>query len=243
MSLIQKIIHWLIRSILRLLLVVHDEQIARIPQSGPLLVITNHVNFLELPLVVTHFGKRPLVGVAKVESWDNPIKRYLFDMWNGIPVRRGEADRTALRQVLDALAQGKIVGLAPEGTRSYHGGLQEGQPGVLLMALRSGAPVQPLALYGHEIFWQNLRKLKRTHVYFAAGNPFYIEEHEANGERAILSREVREKMIREVMYQMAALLPPKNRGMYADLENATSDYLRFEPGVTNNLERATPAGY
>ena len=243
MNWFHKFVHWIIRSILRLLLIVHDEQIVHIPQTGPLLVITNHVNFLEVPLVATHFGKRPLAGVAKIESWYNPIKSYLFNMWNAIPVRRGEADRSALRGVLDALAEGKIVGLAPEGTRSYHGGLQVGHPGVLLMALRSGAPVQPLVLYGHEVFWQNLRRLKRTHVYFVAGSPFHIDDRDENNAHMVLSREVREKMIREVMYQMAVLLPPKYRGIYSDLENATSDYLRFEPGVQNNLERAKPGEY
>jgi len=231
MNLFQRFVHRLIRGLLRMVCRVHDEQLARVPQEGPLLVITNHVNFLEVPLVVTHFGSRPLTGVSKAESWDNPFKRYLFDMWNGIPIQRGEADRTALRRVLEALKEGKIVGLAPEGTRSYHGELQIGRPGILLMALRSGAPVLPVVLHGHEKFWSNLRKFKRTDVYFEVGSPFHIEDH-----GQMLSREVRDEMIREVMYQMAALLPPRNRGLYSDLENAASTYLRFEPGVQNNLE-------
>lgn len=231
MSLLQSIMHRVIRAILRFVCRVQSEQLSRVPQNGPLLLILNHINFLEAPLLATHFGSRPLTGVAKEETWDNPFKGFLFSLWKGIPVRRGSADRSALRLVLEALAADQIVALAPEGTRSYHGALQEGHPGILLMALRSGAPILPVVLHGHEYFWQNLRKFRRTDVCFEVGNPFYLDDH---GDITI--REARAQMVREVMYQLAALLPPKNRGLYADLENATSKYLRFAAGVQNNLE-------
>lgn len=230
MNLPQKLLHQMVRSLLRTVCEVHDEQISKVPSTGPLLIITNHINFLELPTLVTHMGKRPFTGIAKAESWDNIFKKILFDMWGGIPIRRGEADREALYQVLDALKRKMIVGLAPEGTRSHNGCLQYGRPGVLLMALRSRAPILPIAVHGQEHFWENLRKLKRTRIDIEVGNAFHLD---ADSQPVI--REVREGMMREVMFQMAALLPPDNRGMYSDLENATSKYLQFEPGVANNL--------
>jgi len=91
----------------------------------------------------------------------------------------------------------------------------------------------PMVFYGNEHFWQNIKRLKRTDLHVRVGNPFTIDTH-----GRAMSREVREQIIREIMWQLAALLPPENRGFYADLQNATEEYLRFEPGVESNLKRA-----
>jgi 1-acyl-sn-glycerol-3-phosphate acyltransferase len=93
----------------------------------------------------------------------------------------------------------------------------------------------PIGYYGNENFSQNIRRLKRTEFNIAVGNPFRLN---ARGE--VLSRHVREQMTEEIMYQLSALLPPQNRGVYADLNKATSTYLEFnEPGENNLLHAAT----
>ncbi len=230
MTFTQSIVHHLVRFVLRTLCRIDDSQLSRVPWQGPLLAIGNHINFIEAPVLVTHLWPRPMNILAKVETWNNPIKRYLFDMWGGIPVTRGEADRAAMRMAIEALEDGRILGVAPEGTRSHDGRLQKGFPGVVLLALRAGVQVMPVAFYGSESFWHNIRRLRRTDVHIAVGNPFRLVDR---GEG--FSREVREQMTQEMMYQLAALLPPQNRGVYSDLENATSRYLVFEPGVKNNL--------
>ena len=230
MTFTQKIVNALVRRIVRILCRIDDTQMSKIPPHGPLIAVANHINFIEVPVLATSMQPRPFSVISKVQTWDNPFKRYLFDMWGGIPLRMGEADLNAYRQVLDALAEGRIVGIAPEGTRSHHGRLQKGYPGVVLLALRSGAPVMPVAYYGSEHFWRNFKRLRRTDFNIVVGNPFRLD---SRGEA--LSRDVREQMTSEIMYQMAALLPPQNRGLYADLENATSKYLVFEEGVPNNL--------
>jgi 1-acyl-sn-glycerol-3-phosphate acyltransferase len=98
--------------------------------------------------VYTHLQPRPITGFAKIETWDNPAMGRLFDLWQAIPLQRGRADIEALRRGLEALAEGKILAVAPEGTRSGHGQLQPAHAGVVMLALHSGAPLLPLAFYG-----------------------------------------------------------------------------------------------
>jgi 1-acyl-sn-glycerol-3-phosphate acyltransferase len=171
-----------------------------------------------------------MAGFAKVETWDNPGLRLLADLWGAIPLRRGQADMAALRQALKALEAGRILAVAPEGTRSGHGRLQPGHPGVVFLALRSGAPLLPVVFYGGERFWDNLPRLRRTDFHIVVGHPFSLDP---GGVR--VTRQVRQQMVDQIMYQIAALLPPTYRGAYSDLGAAAETYLRFPPGVESNL--------
>jgi 1-acyl-sn-glycerol-3-phosphate acyltransferase len=157
-----------------------------------------------------------------METWDNPVMAFLFDTWDAIPVRRGEADMTAFRKGVEALKSGKILAISPEGTRSNDGRLQKGHPGVTKFALLSGAPLLPVAYYGGEKYRQNLPRLRRTDFIIKVGKMFYLDD---GGVR--VNRQIRRKMTDEIMYQIAALLPSSYRGEYADLTNATQTYLRF----------------
>jgi 1-acyl-sn-glycerol-3-phosphate acyltransferase len=232
MTLTYRVVTSTIKGLIRLLCRVDDAQLVRVPDQGPLILVANHVNFLEVPLLYTHLQPRPMAGFAKAETWDHPALRLLADLWGAIPLNRGEADMAALRQALEALEAGHILALAPEGTRSGHGRLQRGRPGVVLLALRSGAPLLPMVYYGGELFWRNLSRLRRTDFHIVVGQPFYLD---ASGVK--VTREVRQQMTDEIMYQMAALLPPVYRGVYSDLAAATETYLRFPPGVESNLRR------
>ena len=233
MTLTYRVVFSMIKGLMRVLCRVDDAQLARVPDQGPLIIVANHVNFLEVPLIYTHLQPRPLTGFAKVEAWNNPLIGALFDLGGAIPLYRGEADLLAFRQALKALEAGRILALAPEGTRSGHGRLQRGRSGAVLLALRSGAPLLPLVYYGGELFWRNLTHLRRTDFHIVVGQPFYLD---ASGVK--VTRQVRQQMIDEVMYQMAALLPPAYRGVYSDLTAATEAYLRFPPGAESNLRRA-----
>jgi 1-acyl-sn-glycerol-3-phosphate acyltransferase len=232
-----RLINWfvtsMIKGLLRMLCRVDDAQLAKVPDHGPLIIVSNHVNFLEAPLVYTHLLPRQMAGFAKAEAWKNPFLRFLAKLWGPIPLRRGEVDRSALRQALDALEEGLILGLAPEGTRSGDGRLQQGRPGTVLLALRSGAPLLPLVHHGGELFWRNLARLRRTDFHIVVGQPFYLEPGDMK-----VTRQVRRQMTDEVMYQMAALLPARNRGVYAHLDDATELYLRFPGGSQSNLSGA-----
>jgi len=147
----------------------------------------------------------------------------LLNAAGAIPLHRGELDLNAMRRALEWLEAGNILVVAPEGTRSGNGRLQQGYPGVALLAMRSGAPLLPVAFYGHEQYKENLKRLRRTDFIFAVGKPFRLD---TRGEK--MTSQVRQQMADEIMYQIAALLPPENRGMYADTDAEIEEFLQFE---------------
>lgn len=232
MTLTYRVVTSAIKGLTRLLCRMDDAQLARVPDQGPLIIVANHINFLEAPVLYTHLQPRPVTALGKIESWDNPAMGALFDLWGIIPIRRGEADVSAIRQALEMLKASYILAVTPEGTRSGDGLLQRGHPGIAFLALRSGAPLLPIAYYGGELFWHNLARLRRTDFRIVVGQPFCLD---ALGGKA--TRQVRQQMADEVMYQIAALLPPAYRGAYSDLTAATETYLRFLPGAGSNLRR------
>jgi 1-acyl-sn-glycerol-3-phosphate acyltransferase len=180
----------------------------------------------------SHIYPRPLTGWAKVESWKNPLFAWLFGVYKAIPIRRGEVDLNATNLAVEALKNEMILAVSPEGTRSYTGHLLPGKPGVLLLVAKSKAPVMPMAYYGGELFWKKITRLRRTPFNIRVGNPFTID---TGGEA--LSRDVRQEITDEIMYQIASLLPPDYRGVYSDMSQARETYLRFAPGLESNLLR------
>ncbi len=223
MSLTFHTVNFVVKGFMKLICQIEAEQLAQVPKNGPLILVCNHVNFVEVPLMFTHLQPRPVIGYAKAESWDNPVIGWLFNTWEAIPIRRGEADTEALRQGLRVLEKGKILTITPEGTRTGNGCLQRGHPGVVFLALRSGAPLLPAIYYGHENYGQNLRKLRRTEFHVKVGKSFRLNVPDGK-----VKNEVRQEMADEIMYQLASLLPEMYRGVYADLSKATTKYLVFD---------------
>jgi len=225
MTLAQRIVVATFKGLTSLLCRIDDAQLARVPDRGPLIVVTNHVNMLEIPIIYTHLQPRPVTGVVAAVRWNNCWSRWLLEVCGAIPLRRGEADVAAVRRAIAALKAGRILILDPEGTRSGHGRLQRGHAGVVLLALRGGAPLLPVVFYGSEHYKDNLRRLRRTDFHIAVGEPFHLDAG-----RVQVTRQVRRQMIDEIMYRMSALLPPDYRGVYSDLNAATETYLTFQPG-------------
>ena len=222
-----------VRLLARILLKVDMSGLERIPASGPVILATNHVNFIDAPLLYA-LMPRQITGLAKIEIWDNPVLGLVATSWGVIPIQRGELDLDAIRLALRALHEGKILGIAPEGTRSHHGRLQRGRPGIVLLALHvPDALMLPMALYGHEGFFRNLRQLRRTHINLVFGQGFYLDPGKAR-----ITHEMRQEMTDEIMMQIAALLPPQYRGVYSDLTAATERYLHFPPGAISNVRLA-----
>lgn len=222
MNLAYTVITTSIKSLTRLLCNVDDSQLVNVPDHGPLIIACNHINFMDAPLMYTHLQPRNVTGFAKAETWDNPVMALLFNLWGAIPIQRGEADTNAFRSALEALKQGKILGIAPEGTRSGHGKLGRGHPGIVILAQHSLAPILPIVFYGGESLRNNLNHFKRTDFHIRVGKVFTLQFP-----REKLEREKRDRMVEEIMFQLAALLPEQYRGYYSDMSRFSTHYLRF----------------
>ena len=218
----QWIVGLTLRAITDLIFRVDAAELSKVPAHGPLILITNHVHMPEIPTLFLRLVPRPVTGMLLASRWDNALLSWMLDAFHIIPLRRGEADLAGLRHGLEMLQRGYIVIVDPEGTRSHDGRLQAGRAGAVLMALRSGAPLIPVVHYGSENYMQNLRRLRRTDFHFEVGKPFQIDPKTADS----LHR-LRQPIIDEVMAQMAALLPPQYRGVYANVR-PTRNFLIFD---------------
>lgn len=165
---------------------------------------------------------RRATALGKIELWSNPVTRFLMKTWEIIPVHRGRVDGAALKAGIAALRNGYLLGVAPEGTRSKSGKLKKAGRGAAMFALRTGAPVYPVAQCGFGQVGRNLLKLRRTAVSLKLGEPFYVRGGNSSESAGTLRR-----ITDEMMYRIARLLPGETRGAYSDLENATTDYLEF----------------
>jgi 1-acyl-sn-glycerol-3-phosphate acyltransferase len=186
-----------------------------------MILYSNHTGSLEVPLLFVYLRPRPVTGPAKIETWNNWFLGWLFDLWDIIPIRRGEADMEAMRACLDALEQGKILGMSPEGTRNKSGALLRAYPGIVVLALKSGAPLLPVAHWGGEDFTRNIKRLRRTDFRVRVGQPFKLDPGNDK-----ITREMRQEMVDQMMYRLAALLPEHYRGEYADIDNMNDKYIR-----------------
>jgi len=183
-----------------------------VPRKGPLIIISNHTGQLEVAVFFGQLATRPITGWAKMEAWDNAFLNWLFNLWGLIPVRRGDGDISALKKAVKALDDGYIFGIAPEGTRNKTGKLKRAQPGAALLAIRSGAPILPIAHWGGEAFLKNLPRLRRTDFHVRVGKPFRILV-----ENEKMTRETRQQIADEMMLRIAELLPPEYKGEYGKL--------------------------
>ena len=124
---------------------IHQRGIDRVPKEGPVILASNHIGWLDGPVM---FLKAPRPGHALVKSEafvgrTGKLLRYGAQ----IPITRGRTDAGALRMAADALAAGQVVIVYPEGKRG-DGELRRIKGGVAWLALVSGAPVVPVAIFG-----------------------------------------------------------------------------------------------
>ncbi len=222
MNLLQTLVVGIGRVALSLSCRIEAPDLAKIPPSGPVILAINHINSLEVPVLVARLFPRRLIGLAKIETWDNPLMGWLFTLYEAIPIRRGEVDLEAIHRCLEALSEGEILAVAPEGTRSYDGKLLPGQQGIVLLALHSKAPILPVVHWGGEAFSKNFKRLKRTTVHIRVGAPFTLE---TRGEKPV--GKIRQEMLDEIMNEMAALMPETYRGQYSNCEFSPKKYIQY----------------
>jgi len=209
-ALIAGIIGMCLRLIIRIIAKADTLEFRNIPDTGPLIIVFNHVNYLEVPLLYLRLRPRSVHYLAKKETWDKPFRAWMADRWGSVNVDRGGNPLGALKQAGALLDEGRILLVSPEGTRSEDGVLRNARCGVVLLALEHQATILPVAHTGAEVINQNLKRLRRTRVRYHVGRPFRLvgEGHP--------KKPVREGMLQAVMGELAALLPEHQRGIYGD---------------------------
>lgn len=141
---------------------------AHVPETGPVILVSNHIAWWDPPFVGVASPRR-VHFMAKAELFEYPVFGTLLRMVGAYPVRRGQPDRAALRTTYAHLDAGRVVAIFAEGTRSKSGVMKAFEPGAALVALKSRAPVVPVAIRGP------YRPLRGVTLTF--GRPLAFPEH------------------------------------------------------------------
>jgi 1-acyl-sn-glycerol-3-phosphate acyltransferase len=178
--------------------------IEHLPLSGPFILAANHHNYVD-GVVLGVALPRPISFVVMPRVFNaSPLHPPFHRRVRSIPINLERPDPGAIKRVLRVLENGRVVGIFPEGPFSRRGRLVPGQPGVAMIALRSGVPVVPAAIHGtYEALVGRRFYLPRRH---ALSVRFGAPMHFGRARRRFISHGEREDITHRIMAQIAALL-------------------------------------
>ena len=165
-----------------------------IPQKGPLVIACNHISLLDPP-VLGVASTRKVHFMAKQELFV-PVLGTIYKLLGAFPVKRGGADRAAIKHGIEILQSDKVLSIFPEGTRSKTGELGKAAPGALMMASKARAVIVPSCVVGTDV--KRCGKLwPKVHVAF--GKPIYFPQDQE------INKELLNSMTEEMMHRIAEL--------------------------------------
>lgn len=167
---------------------------SNIPKKGGAIIASNHISLLDPPVIGVSM-QRYVHFMAKEELFKYPGFNWIITQLKAFPVRRGMADRTAIRTAINLLESGEVVGLFPEGTRSKTGVLGKPEPGLAMIAVKTGTPIIPTAIIGTADFSKKL--LPKFKVKF--GKPIEVEKGKTD-------KESLDKISQSLMCEIARLI-------------------------------------
>ncbi len=209
----QKIFQKIFRFVLRLISDVEIIGLENVPDTKTFAIASNHIGRLDIGLVFAGLEQTEFILPLAEKYKKNPFTRFIGYMMGVIWLDRYTTDFKAIREMMTRIKQGGVLVIAPEGTRSKTGSLQEGKPGVAFLAAKAGLSIVPVAIYGTEdkVIVDNLKHLRRSHFKMIGGKSFVLPQ---------LKSKSREEQIKEhtdeIMCHIAALLPEENWGIYKD---------------------------
>jgi 1-acyl-sn-glycerol-3-phosphate acyltransferase len=185
-----------------------------LPARGPYIVAANHANYLDGVVLASALPRKISFLVMPRVYRATPLHPYFHDHVGSIPVALARPDPGAIRRALRILEQGGVVGIFPEGPFSRHGNLVRGQPGVALVALRSGVPVVPAGISGtfHALASRRFFVPRRVPLSVRFGNPLRFPVP-----RRRVTQGLRADVTGWIMQEIAALLPADGAGSTAGL--------------------------
>ncbi|HEX6479480.1 MAG TPA: lysophospholipid acyltransferase family protein [Ktedonobacteraceae bacterium] len=179
-----------------------------LPAKGPFIIASNHLSWTDVPLIPAYLPYK-VVSMAKEEAFHSNVG-WLVRFMGAFPVKRGEGDRQSIRAADEQLKKGKVFFIFPEGTRSKSHTMAKGHAGLGMIALRSGVPVVPVAIWGSE---HALKKF-RPRITISFGPPITLKPRGAK-----ITREDIDESTEQVMRTIASMLPPEYRGVYGEQES------------------------
>ena len=186
-------------------------QTENLPPSGGIILATNHNSRVDSALLLSNPVRQDITALVAKEYRDSLFFRIIVQAADVIWLDRSKADFSAFRVAVEKIKEGRVLGIAPEGTRSRIGQLLEGKPGIQLLTSRADVPIVPVGIIGSEDMMQKMRAFKRPETIVRFGKAFTLPP---------LPRENRDEAVQqntsEVMCQIAALLPVRYRGFYKD---------------------------
>ncbi len=197
-----------------------------LPIEGPAILASNHLAVVDsfyLPLMIP----RRIYFLAKSEYFTGTglkgaFQRWFFSSTGQIPIDRSGADSAAgaLAAARRQLANGDLMGMYPEGTRSPDGRLYKGKTGLARLALETGVPVLPVAMVGTEDLNPPGTVIPRpAHIEVRIGKPLDFSRFEGMGGNRFIERAVTD----EIMYELMRLSGQQYVDLYAaDLKNSGS---------------------
>ncbi len=209
----KKFLRWLIHTILKLITKVEATGYENLPEKGGFVIAVNHLGFLDVPMAYFALDNWNLF-IPVGEKWgENSLWRWLGKHLNLIFIDRFNPDLRAIREMMKRMEEGQTLVIAPEGTRARDEKMAQGKPGVAYLASKMQWKIVPVAISGTEdrIFKGNLKKFKRTPIKLIAGKSFTLPPFPKENREETL-----QEYTDEIMCRIAAMLPEKNRGFYAE---------------------------
>lgn len=202
----------IVRFVMKLIATIELHGIEKLPE-GNVIIAVNHLGRLDTAVLLCVVDREDIILPVAEKYKDHPLYGAFGRAVNAVWLNRFEADYSALRQILERMKRGGLMVIAPEGTRSKTEALQEGKMGVAFLASKSGYAVMPVALTGTEDrgVVENLKHFRRIKITVTVADPFYISLPPGKGREAAMRQATD-----EIMCQIAALLPERYRGVYAD---------------------------
>jgi 1-acyl-sn-glycerol-3-phosphate acyltransferase len=184
---VNPLVYWLVRGVLQPFFHIYFRMLRigreHVPQDGPVIIAANHRSFLD-PFVIATLARRPIYFVAKKELFRNRFIGWFLNSLGAFPIDRGNADQDAMATARAILERGDGVLIFPEGTRTRPGSLGSPKRGVGRLALETGAPVVPVAVFGTEDVRRGWR-IRPRKVRIRAGAPLtFPQVHEPSPQLA-----------------------------------------------------------